>query len=179
MLEIQGKTLNKTRIEIRQADITSLEVDAVVNAANNELLLGSGVAGAISRAGGPSIQEECNLHSPINVGEAAVTGAGRMKAKYVIHAASMGFGSPTTARTLKSSTMHSLSLAEEKGVKSIAFPALGTGVSGFPIDACARIMMKAFSEYFNGNSNSSIELVILALFDEDAARTAAAALDVL
>lgn len=177
MEEIPVKTLNRTRVEIRKADITSLEVDAIVNAANNDLILGSGVAGAISGAGGPAIQEECNRHGPIKVGEAAITGAGNMKAEYVIHAASMGFSSPTTAGTLKSSTMHSLKLAEENGVGSIAFPALGTGVSGFPMDACAMIMLKTLREYFNNNPDSSIELVIFALFDENAVKTATKALN--
>src|SRR5882762_1891228 len=126
------------RILIQQGDLTETDVDAIVNAANNDLLLGAGVAGAIARKGGESIQQECNEIGSIPVGFAAITGAGNLKAKHVIHAASMGLGGErTTAKSLQTSTAHSLRLASERGFKSIAFPAIGTGVSGFPMDQCA------------------------------------------
>jgi O-acetyl-ADP-ribose deacetylase (regulator of RNase III) len=130
-------------IEILQGDITESDCEAIVNAANNELQLGAGVAGAIRTKGGSSIQEECDAHGPIQVGEAALTGGGNLKAKYVIHAASMGFAHPTTAETLRSSTEHSLRICAEKKIESVAFPAIGTGVSGFPLNECARIMLSA------------------------------------
>lgn len=134
-------------IEIIQGDVTESDCEAIVNAANNELKLGSGVAGAIRRKGGPSIQEECDRIGPIKVGEAALTSAGNLKARYVIHAASMGFDQPTTAQSLKSSTEASLRICVQKKIESVAFPALGTGVSGFPIRQCAEIMLKAVKEH--------------------------------
>lgn len=141
----------KNRIKIVQGDITELEVDAIVNAANNRLFLGSGVAGAVRTKGGPSIQQECDRHGPIEVGEAALTGAGNLKAKWVIHAASMGFGVATTAESLRSSTIASLKIARDKRVSSVAFPALGTGVAGFPIDKCAEIMIRETEKFIKEN----------------------------
>lgn len=138
-------------IEIIQGDITESDCDAIVNAANNELKLGAGVAGAIRRKGGPTIQEECNRIGPIRVGDAALTGGGKLKARYVIHAASMGFSRPTTAQSLRSSTEASLRICAEKKIESAAFPALGTGVSGFPLDECARIMLLAVKEHLCQN----------------------------
>ncbi len=130
-------------IEIIRGDITESDCLAIVNAANSELKLGSGVAGAIRRKGGPSIQEECDRIGPIRVGEAAVTSGGQLKAQYVIHAASMGFSQPTTAESLRSSTLASLRLCVKHKIESVAFPALGTGVSGFPVRECAQIMISA------------------------------------
>src|SRR5215472_432027 len=119
-----------------------MAVDAIVNAANNDLVLGAGVAGAIARKGGEEIQRECHQIGSIPVGYAAITGGGRLKARYVIHAASMGLGGPrTTAKSLRTSTAHSLRLAAERQLTTIAFPAIGTGVSGFPVDECAEIML--------------------------------------
>jgi O-acetyl-ADP-ribose deacetylase len=121
-------------------DLVEQEVDAIVNAANNDLLLGGGVAGAIRRRGGPSIQDECTAHGPIAVGEAAITGGGELHARYVIHAASMSLGGRTTAQSLRMSMDATFRIARELGVKSIAVPAVGTGIAGFPLDECARIM---------------------------------------
>src|SRR5215470_8703732 len=130
------------RVVIEQGDITDMDTDAIVNAANNDLILGAGVAGAILRKGGETIQQECKAIGSIPVGYAAITGGGKLKARFVIHAASMGLGGiPTTAKSLRTSTAHSLRLAEERGLKSIAFPAVGTGVSGFPVEQCAEIML--------------------------------------
>src|SRR5215470_16301470 len=153
------------RILIQQGDITEMDVDAIVNAANNDLVLGAGVAGAILRKGGVSIQEECDEIGSIPVGYAAITGAGKLKARYVIHAASMGLGDlPTTPKTLRTSTAHSLRLAAERGLKTIAFPAVGTGVSGFPMQECAEIMMGEAAEHLS--QNTSVETVYFILFDE-------------
>jgi O-acetyl-ADP-ribose deacetylase len=152
------------RIEIVLGDITELEVDAVVNAANNDLILGSGVAGAIRRKGGPSIQEECNRIGSIEIGDAALTGAGDLKAKWVIHAASMGFGHQTTEESLVKSTLSSLIIASEKKMDSIAFPALGTGVSGFPIGKCAELMIDATFKFLH--EHEFPRKVIFCLFDD-------------
>jgi O-acetyl-ADP-ribose deacetylase (regulator of RNase III) len=155
------------QIEILLGDITEVEADAVVNAANNQLQLGGGVAGAIRRKGGPSIQEECDRVGPIPLGEAAVTGAGWLKAKYVIHAASMSLGEPTTAEHLVQSTRNSLRRADEHKLKSIAFPAIGTGIAGFPLDECARLMISAVREHL-ASGESSLGKVLFVLFDQAA-----------
>lgn len=158
------------RILIQQGDITDMEVDAIVNAANNDLILGAGVAGAILRKGGQTIQEECNEIGSIPVGYAAITGAGKLKARYVIHAASMGLGDvPTTSKTLRTSTAHSLRLAAEHKLKTIAFPAIGTGVSGFPMDECAQIMLSEAVQHLKGET--SLETIYFVLFDSRARET--------
>jgi O-acetyl-ADP-ribose deacetylase len=131
----------KKQILFSQGDITEMDVDAIVNAANNDLQLGAGVAGAIRRKGGPSIQRECDEIGSIPVGSAAITSGGNLKARFVIHAASMQLGGQTTAESLKSSTAWSLRLARDRGLKSIAFPAVGTGIAGFPVGPAARIML--------------------------------------
>ena len=128
------------RIVIIDGDLVEQRVDAIVNAANNDLVLGAGVAGAIRKRGGPAIQRECDAHGPIKVGEAAITGAGDLPARHVIHAASMALGGRTTAKSLKSSMDESFRLARMHGVRSIAVPAVGTGIAGFPMDECARVM---------------------------------------
>ena len=129
-------------VEVLQGDLTTQDVDAIVNASNNDLELGGGVAGAIARAGGPAIQAECRTIGPIEVGDAAITGGGRLKARHVIHAASMRLGGRTTAESLRRSTRRSLAIAEERGLRSIAFPAIGTGIARFPMEDCARIMLE-------------------------------------
>jgi O-acetyl-ADP-ribose deacetylase len=152
------------RILIQQGDLTEMDVDAIVNAANNDLILGAGVAGAIARKGGESIQRECDEIGSIPVGYAAITGGGRLKARHVIHAASMGLGGVrTTAKTLRTSTAHSLRLAAERNLKSIAFPAVGTGVSGFPMDECAQVMLAEALQHLKGGS--SLENIYFVLFD--------------
>ena len=128
------------RIVIIAGDLVEQEVDAIVNAANNELLLGGGVAGAIRRRGGPAIQRECDAHGPVKIGEAAITGGGELPARYIIHAASMQLGGHTTNESLRSSMDHALRLAREHGVSTLAVPAVGTGIAGFPMDECARVM---------------------------------------
>jgi len=154
-------------IQILQGDLTEMDVDAIVNAANNDLILGAGVAGAIHRKGGESIQRECNEIGSIPVGYAAMTGGGKLKARHVIHAASMGLGGVrTTAKTLRTSTAHSLHLASERKLKTIAFPAVGTGVSGFPMKECAVIMLTEAWEHLKGET--SLEKIYFVLFDAEA-----------
>lgn len=153
------------RIEIIQGDITDLDVDGIVNAANNDLILGSGVAGAIRVKGGPSIQEECSRHGSIKVGEAALTSGGNLKARWVIHAASMGFGIATTAKSLRESTLASLEIAKGNSMDTIAFPALGTGVSGFSMKDCSEIMI---GETVNFLEDNEFPLVVkFCLFTEN------------
>ena len=154
------------KIQFLQGDITTMEVDAIVNAANNDLQLGAGVAGAIRRKGGPRIQEECDRIGAIRLGEAAVTTAGNLRAHYVIHAASMRLGGRTTAESLRNSTRNTLLRAEEKGLQSIAFPAIGTGIAGFPMEECAEIMIREVLEHLK--SRSSLEKIYFVLFDEAA-----------
>ncbi|HLE26082.1 MAG TPA: macro domain-containing protein [Thermodesulfobacteriota bacterium] len=157
----------KDKIIIMQGDITDIEVDAIVNAANTRLLLGSGVAGAIRRKGGDSIQRECDKIGSIPLGQAAVTGAGKLNAKYVIHAAGMHIGGNVTEEALTGSTKNSLLRADEKGVKTIAFPAVGTGVGGFSINRCAQVMIDIVVEYLK-NEKTVIEKVYFVLFDMEA-----------
>ncbi len=152
-------------IEIIQGDITESDCEAIVNAANNDLQLGSGVAGAIRRKGGPSIQEECNHIGSIQIGGAAITNGGNLKTKYVIHAASMGFSHPTTAESLRSSTEASLGICAEQKIESVAFPALGTGVSGFPVNECARIMLQAAKVH--SDNNEYPKRIQFVLWDEE------------
>jgi O-acetyl-ADP-ribose deacetylase (regulator of RNase III) len=154
------------RIEILQGDLTEMDVDAIVNAANNDLQLGGGVAGAIRRGGGPEIQRECDAIGTIPVGGAAITSGGNLKARYVIHAASMQLGGRTTAHALRSSTAHSLRIAAQKGLKTIAFPAVGTGIAEFPMRECADVMLREVTKHFDGLT--SIEKVYFVLFDEEA-----------
>lgn len=133
------------RVVIMVGDLTDQDVDAIVNAANNDLVLGGGVAGAIRRRGGPSIQDECDAHGPVKVGEAAITGGGQLKARHVIHAASMSLGGRTTATALRASMTATFEIARRSGMQSLAVPAVGTGIAGFPLDECARVMATCLS----------------------------------
>lgn len=154
------------KIVIEQGDLTEMDTDAIVNAANNDLILGGGVAGAIRRKGGDAIQRECEEVGSIPVGYAAITRGGKLKARFVIHAASMRLGGTTTAEALTSSTAHCLRIAKERGLKSIAFPAVGTGIAGFPLEECARIMLREAAEHLRGET--SLDSVHFVLFDDDA-----------
>jgi O-acetyl-ADP-ribose deacetylase (regulator of RNase III) len=156
----------RSRIVLRQDDLTDAPVDAIVNAANNDLILGGGVAGAIRARGGPSIQAECDKLGPIPIGEAALTGAGKLKARYVIHAASMRLGGRTSEAALRDSTRNSLRRAAEQGLKSVAFPAIGTGIAGFPIERCAEVMLEEIRGHLRGTT--PVERVEMVLFDEHA-----------
>jgi O-acetyl-ADP-ribose deacetylase len=137
----EGPMTSSEAIVLIEGDLTEMETDAIVNAANNDLRHGGGVAGAILRKGGRIIQEESDAIGSIPVGGAAVTSGGNLKARYVIHAASMELGGKATAQSLRSSTAHSLRIAAQMGVKTIAFPAVGTGIAGFPLKECAEIML--------------------------------------
>jgi O-acetyl-ADP-ribose deacetylase (regulator of RNase III) len=157
---------NNEKIVIQQGDLTEMDVDAIVNAANNDLQLGGGVAGAIRRKGGDAIQKECDAIESVPVGGAAITTGGNLKARFVIHAASMQLGGSTTARSLKSSIAHSLQIAAERKLTTIAFPAVGTGIAGFPIAECAQIMLRETAAHLR--KPTSLERVYFVLFDSAA-----------
>ncbi|MGQ9618876.1 MAG: macro domain-containing protein [Candidatus Aminicenantia bacterium] len=154
------------KITIKKGDITTFEGDAIVNAANNQLLMGGGVAGAIKRAGGSEIEKEAVLKGPIPIGEAISTSAGKLKVKYIIHSAVMGRDLKTSGEYIRRATISALREAENLKLKNIAFPALGTGVGGFPYDECARIMKNAIIEF--EKESLSIEEIGFFLFDQEA-----------
>jgi len=137
-------------LRVVQGDISTFQGDAVVNAANNHLRMGSGVAGALLAAGGGIIQDECDAlvrrHGPLEVGQAAITGAGTLGVKYVIHAAAMG-DHPPTPESIRSAVRSALELAVEHDVSSLALPVLGSGVGGFPFDEAARIMVEEVKSF--------------------------------
>jgi O-acetyl-ADP-ribose deacetylase (regulator of RNase III) len=154
------------KIVIQQGDLTEMDTDAIVNAANNDLVLGAGVAGAIRRKGGEEIQRECDAIGSIPIGFAAITTGGKLKARFVIHAASMQLGGKTNADALRRSAAHSLKIANERGLKTIAFPAVGTGIAGFPLKDCAEIMLREATQHLRGAT--SLETIYFVLFDEAA-----------
>jgi O-acetyl-ADP-ribose deacetylase (regulator of RNase III) len=154
------------KIVLMKGDLTEMDVDAIVNAANNDLQLGGGVAGAIRRKGGEVIQRECDAIGSIPIGGAAITSAGNLRARHVIHAASMQLGGETTTRALRSSTAHCLRIASERRLRSIAFPAVGTGIAGFPIAECAQIMLREVADHLK--SPTTLEKVYFVLFDASA-----------
>jgi O-acetyl-ADP-ribose deacetylase len=154
------------RIEVREADVTKLAVDAIANAANTQLRHGGGVAGAIVRAGGSSIQEECLDKAPIGLGEAVATAGGELPARWVIHAATMELGGPTSAEVIRQATASTLAKADELGVHSLALVAFGTGVGGFPVAEAARIEVSATRRHLA--SGSGLELVVFAVFGGEA-----------
>ena len=156
--------VNHSEIELVQGDITESDTDAIVNAANSQLELGAGVAGAIRSKGGPSIQEECNAIGDCPVGGAVITGGGDLKTRHVIHAVGPRQGEGDEEEKLKNATLNSLKVAEKNNLKSIAFPAISTGIFGFPLDACARIMLATVKEYLSGTTG--LQRVVFALFDD-------------
>ncbi len=153
-------------IDVQQADITKLEVDAIANAANTDLKHGGGVAGAMVRAGGRVVQDESDALSPIGLGEAVATSAGEMPARWVIHAATMHLGGPTSAEIIREATASSLRKADELGAKSLALVAFGTGVGGFPVDEAARIEVGEVRRHLE--QGGSLERVVFAVFGDDA-----------
>jgi len=157
--------INKTILELTQGDITDLDADAIVNAANTALQLGGGVAGAIRRKGGPKIQEECNKIGGTHVGGAVITTGGNLKAKYVIHAVGPRHGEEHEDEKLKDATLNSLILADKNNLKSIAFPAVSTGIFGFPKDRCATIMLSTTVAYLEGPTK--LEKVVYCLYDKN------------
>lgn len=159
-------TIDSITIRILEGDICDRDVDAIVNAANNQLWMGGGVAGAIKRRGGAAIEEEAVAKGPIPIGESVVTGAGNLKAKHVIHAAVMGADLATDADKIRRAALSALALAGQLGLRSIAFPALGTGVGGFPLDKCARIMRQALAD--QASKETTVSTVEFVLFGRDA-----------
>jgi O-acetyl-ADP-ribose deacetylase (regulator of RNase III) len=152
-------------LEVVDGDITALDVDAITNAANDHLWMGAGVAGAIKRAGGEEIERDAVAKGPISIGSAVATGAGRLRARYVIHGAVMGQDLRTSAELIERTTRSCIELADELGCESLALPAFGTGVGGFPLDECARIMVAAAG----GSEPRTLRRLVFAVFGADAA----------
>ncbi len=154
------------KIKLVEGNIAFMDVEAIVNAANKSLILGGGVAGAIRNFGGPSIQEECNQIGPIEVGEAVITGAGNLKAKYVIHAAGPVYGEGDEDEKLAKAILNSLEIANQKQIKDIAFPAISTGIFHFPIQRCSEIMLKVAKEFLEKHDYP--QNIIFCLYGEKA-----------
>ncbi|MFQ5894712.1 MAG: macro domain-containing protein [Nitrospinota bacterium] len=163
---MRQRQVSEGRIVLERGDITESAVDAVVNAANDQLWMGAGVAGAIRRKGGKEIEREAVAKGPIPVGEAVATGAGALKARYVIHAAAMGQDLRTDSPLIEAATRNSLLRAEELSLESVAFPALGTGVGGFPPEEAARAMMRAMAAHLKGPGRH-VKTVTCVLFTEE------------
>jgi O-acetyl-ADP-ribose deacetylase (regulator of RNase III) len=169
-LTTNGPAVNRhdvpmAELEVIAGDVTKLEVDAIANAANTQLRHGGGVAGAISRAGGPAVQRESDERAPIGLGEAVETTAGEMPARWVIHAATMELGGPTSAEIIERATESTLARAEQLGCRSLALVAFGTGVGGFPLDEAARLMVGAAKRHEGG-----LERIVFAVHGEEAER---------
>jgi O-acetyl-ADP-ribose deacetylase (regulator of RNase III) len=166
-------------LELLEGDITEMETETIVNAANAQLILGGGVAGAIRKKGGPKIQQECNKIGGTFVGGAIITTGGNLKAKYVIHAVGPRMGEGNEDEKLKNATLNSLKLADSKNLKSISFPAISTGIFGFPIQRCAEIMLQTTIDYLKGSpavvgspavclaGKTGLEKVVFCLYGRD------------
>jgi O-acetyl-ADP-ribose deacetylase (regulator of RNase III) len=159
---IKGRTLR-----LVEGDITALDTDAIVNAANSQLQLGAGVAGAIRRGGGPSIQKECNAIGFCPVGGAVITGGGDLKTRHVIHAVGPLGGDPDADNLLASATRSSLDVANENGLASVAFPAISTGIFGYPMDRCAHVMLREAVDYLR-HAETGLEEVVFCLYGQAA-----------
>jgi len=155
----------KSVLELIEGDITEMDTEAIVNAANSMLIMGGGVAGAIRRKGGPAIQQECNKIGGTFVGGAVITTGGKLKAKYVIHAVGPRWGEDDEDNKLRNATLNSLKLADKHNLKSISFPAISAGIFGFPIDRCAEIMLLTTIEYLKGQTG--LKKVTFCLFGND------------
>ena len=158
------KDVNGVRVELIQGDLTEERTDAIVNAANSQLILGGGVAGAIRTKGGPSIQEECNRIGDTPVGSAAITGAGDLHAKYVIHAVGPRMGEGDEGNKLESCAKRSLELADEKELKSVSFPAISTGIFGVPPKIAAPAMMRGIKKHVE--SGTGLKTIRIVLFSD-------------
>jgi O-acetyl-ADP-ribose deacetylase (regulator of RNase III) len=161
------------KLEVVEGDIAALDVDAVANAANDHLWMGAGVAGALKRAGGEEIEREATAKGPIVVGEAVATGAGRLPARWVIHGAVMGQDLRTTPDLVERTTQSVLRVADDLGAESLALPAFGTGVGGFPLDECARLMVRAVREH----EPRTLRRVVFAVFGDGPRRAFEQALE--
>jgi len=157
------------RILIQEGDITQAEVDAIVNAANTQLMLGSGVAGAIRERGGPDIQSECDRHGPVPLGGVAVTGAGDLPARHILHAAAMELGGSVNEASLRAAIRATLAAAERLGLRTLAVPAIGTGVGGFPMRRCAEVMLEEVDRHTSERLSELAEIRFV-LFGEPAYR---------
>jgi O-acetyl-ADP-ribose deacetylase len=157
---IAGRTLT-----LVEGDITEMQTDAIVNAANAQLVLGGGVAGAIRRKGGPEIQAECNRIGSTSVGGAVITTGGALKARHVIHAVGPRMGEGDEDAKLAGATFNALKVADENRLKSIAFPAISTGIFGFPIHRCAEIMLHVSIHYLKGDTG--LERIVFCLYGSD------------
>lgn len=162
-MEIKIKT---TTIKLQVGDITEMDTDAIVNAANNHLWMGGGVAGAIKRKGGQQIEDEVVTQGPIPIGEAVITTGGNLKSNHVIHAAGMGTDLVTDENKIRLATRNSLKRADEAGLKSIAFPSIGTGVGGFPVAKAAEVMIRAVREHV-AEAVTSLTTVVFVLYSQD------------
>jgi O-acetyl-ADP-ribose deacetylase len=167
------KDVSMVELQVLQVDVTKLEVDAITNAANTELRHGGGVAAAIARAGGPQVQRESNQKAPIGLGEAVETTAGDMPARYVIHAATMELGGPTSSEIITRATCSTLRKADELGCRSLALVAFGTGVGNFSLDDAARLMVEAVRQH----KQRSLERVVFAVRGDAAEEAFQAALE--
>ena len=154
---------DKLKLEI--GDITELNVEAIINPANTQLIMGGGVAGIILKKGGNKIQEECKNKSPINIGEAFITTGENLKADYVIHAVGPKKNTPERRKLLKNAVYNSLKIADDRKIKSLAFPAISTGIFGYPLKEAAEVILETINSYFN-SSSSDIEKVIVILYDK-------------
>jgi O-acetyl-ADP-ribose deacetylase (regulator of RNase III) len=171
-LEMSSK-LPRVELEVVEGDIASLDVDAIANAANNHLWMGAGVAGAIKRAGGEEIEREAMAKGPIEVGDAVATSGGRLRARHVIHGAVMGQDLQTDANLVRRTTRRCLEVADELECRSVALPAFGTGVGGFPLLECASIMVAAARDY----DPRTLERVVFAVYGDEAEAAFRASLD--
>ena len=160
-------TVGKTRIVLIKGNIVTLEKDAIVNAANSQLIMGGGVAGAIRRAGGESIQAECSRIGGTPVGTAVITGGGKLPAAHVIHAVGPRMGEGDEEKKLAGATRSSLEVAESRELRSIAFPAISSGIFGYPLDACAKVMLETTIDYLSSGEHT-LEEVVFCLYDDRA-----------
>ena len=166
MKVIADTTINGKALRLVQGDITERDVDAIVNAANSHLQHGGGVAGAIVRKGGQVIQEESNRIGFVPVGDAAITGAGRLPCRYVIHAVGPRMGEGDEDNKLKNAVLNSIKLASGKGLRSISLPAISSGIFGFPKDRCAEILVREAKNYLEGNPKTSLDVIEFCVYDD-------------
>jgi O-acetyl-ADP-ribose deacetylase (regulator of RNase III) len=159
------RVINRSILELVRGDITEMETDAIVNAANAQLVLGGGVAGAIRKKGGAAIQEECNRIGGTHVGGAVITTGGNLKAKHVIHAVGPRMREGDEDRKLRDATLNSLKTADQHHLESISFPAISTGIFGYPLDRCARIMLSTAIEYLGGETG--LGRIVFCLYGEE------------
>ena len=157
--------IEDVKLELRRGDITEMQTDAIVNPANDRLILGGGVAGAIRIKGGPSIQKECDRIGGTFAGGAVITTGGNLKARYVIHAVGPRMGEGNEDGKLRSAVENSLKVAEENHLSSITFPAISTGIFGYPRERCARIMISTIKDHFKGMEGSPLKEVYVCLYD--------------